>query len=110
MNLTLSDQWNDFIVENEIEDGKTGSVADHASYTVAYYLIEYFVALYVFCHKCHEVYKGDSSNCEYDYICDQIQKWIFCRDNCMRALRGGLFNEWLRIFDDLFQVEKRLAE
>ena len=100
----------DFIVENEIEDGKVGSVADHASYAVAGYLIEYFVALYVFCHNSHEVYKGDSSHCDYDYIREQIRKWNNCRDNCTRVLRGGLFNEWLNVFNDLYHVEKRLAE
>ena len=55
--------------------GDTLVLWDHASYAVAGYLIEYFVALYVFCHNSHEVYKGDSSHCDYDYIREQVRKW-----------------------------------
>ncbi len=106
----ILDEMSDFIEENERNENVVGAVADYASYTVANYLTEYFVVLYVFCHNSHEIYKGDSSHCDYDYIREQVRKWNNCRDNCTRVLRGGLFNEWMSIFNNLYQVDKRLEE
>ncbi len=94
----------------EMRGAEEGSIADQVSYSVASHLLRYFLSLFVFCHNFYECYDGQIDNEEATKIHREIIKWRRWKVELEDTLKGNLYREWLKIFDDLFRVEEKYSE
>ncbi len=83
-----------------------GSIDDHVAFSLVNYLVEYFLAVYVWAYNCCDEF-GPSS-IQYGESKKRMRIWEGYYDQIKDQTGKRLIVEWLNLFEDIYKIESHM--